>query len=153
MLTDYVVPGNLMYDFRRRMDRLFSDMSPEYLPAWPFSSLSGALPASNIAETKDAWYIEMAAPGIKEDQITLSIVGNDLNIQVQRPEVQETECKGKFWRQERFDQSSSMSIALPNGVNMKEISAELTNGVLLVRLPKTEESLAKKIDVKAIKDK
>ncbi len=151
MLTEYAAPSNLMYDFRRQLDRIFSDRSDEFLPAWPFSSLSGTLPASNICEGKDAWYVEMAAPGIKDDQVSLSVAGNDLTIQIQRPQIEETEQKGRYWRQERYSQSSSMSISLPNGVNTKDISAELDNGILVIRLPKTEVSQPKKINVKAKK--
>ncbi len=147
MLSEYLVPGNMF----RQMNRFFPDWSADYLPAWPFSSLSGALPESNLCESKDAWYLEMSAPGIKEDQISLSIAGSDLTVQIQRPEVQETEKTGKYWRRERFEQSSSMSIALPDGVNTKDISAELENGVLVIRLPKTEVTEPKKIDVKAKK--
>lgn len=147
MLSDYIMPGNMF----RQMNRFLNDWSPEYLPSWPFSSLSSSLPASNLCESKDSWYLEIAAPGIKEDQVSLSIAGNDLTVQIQRPEVDETEMSGKYWRQERFDQSSSISIALPNGINTKEISAELSNGVLVIRLPKTEVTEPKKIDVTAKK--
>ena len=136
MLTQCVVPEKLMLDFGRRMGRLLADFAPETQPSLPLSSLSGVLPATNIWENQDAWFVELAAPGVKQDQISISVVGNDLNVQIDRPPVEETQKNGKFWRQERFDQSQSMTLALPGGVDSQDITAEIEDGILLIRLPK-----------------
>lgn len=152
MLTQCVVPEKLMLDFGRRMGRLLADLAPETQPSLPLSSLSGVLPATNIWENQDAWFVELAAPGVKQDQISISLVGNDLNVQIDRPQIQETEKTGKFWRQERFDQSQSMTLALPGGVDSQEISAEIEDGILLIRLPKNEANQVKKIAVQAKQD-
>ncbi len=147
MLTQCVVPEKLMLDFGRRMGQLLADFAPETQPPLPLSSLSGVLPATNIWENQDAWFVELAAPGVKQDQISISVVGNDLNVQIDRPQVDETQNTGKYWRQERFDQSQSMTLALPGGVNSQDITAEIEDGILLIRLPKDEANQVKTIAV------
>lgn len=149
MLTRCVVPEKLMLDFGRRMGQLLADFAPETQPSLPLSSLSGVLPATNIWENRNAWFVEMAAPGVKENQISISLVGNDLSVQIDRPQVEESEKSGKYWRRERFDQSQCMTLAIPGGVDSQEISAELEDGILVIRLPKNEENQTKKITVQS----
>ncbi|MDO4586873.1 MAG: Hsp20/alpha crystallin family protein [Planctomycetia bacterium] len=153
MLTEYIAPRNMMFDFRRRMDQFLSGLAQEAETVWPFNSLSGSLPASNIWENKEAYFVELAAPGIKEDNISLSMIGNELTIQLERPSCEETEKVGKFWRQERVNESSSMSISLPGVIDSKDITADLKNGILVIRVPKSEETQTKKICVNASKCK
>jgi len=147
MLTEYITPGNSLSDIQRRMNRFLSEWSPEFHSTWPFNSFSNALPASNVWENNEAYYIEMAAPGISEDQVSLSMVGNELTIQLKRPEFDELRNNGKYWQQERIRQSSSMSLSLQDSVDSNDITANLDNGVLLIRIPKSEKTQVRKISV------
>ncbi|MDO5554299.1 MAG: Hsp20/alpha crystallin family protein [Planctomycetia bacterium] len=147
MLTEYVSPRNFLFDFRRRMNELFSDLTPEMRPSWPFSTLSGVLPASSVWETKNAYIIEMAAPGLTEDQIELDLVGNQLTIELAQPEVDETWKNARYWRQERSTEAQSVSLTLPSAVDAAAISAQVDNGLLVITLPKNAKSCAKKIAV------
>lgn len=147
MLTEYA-PRNPLFDFRRRMNELFHDLAPEMRPSWPFSTLSGVLPASSVWESKDAYVIEMAAPGLKQDQISLGLVGNQLTIELNRPEVEETREGFRYWRQERLTGSQSVSVMLPSAVDPEGIKADLDDGVLVITLPKTAQACARKIEVK-----
>ena len=146
MLTEYRNPENSMLDFSRRIGRLFAEMTPT-ATEWPFNSLSGALPASNIWEDSKAYYIEMAAPGIDSDQIELSLVGNELTVTLNRPELEETDRTRRYIRRERFTQASSLGVTLPGSVDADQITADLENGILLIRLPKTADAQVKKIGV------
>ena len=146
MLTEYCHPENPMLDFSRRIGRLFAEMTPT-ASEWPFNSLSGALPASNIWEDSKAYFIEMAAPGIDSDQIDLALVGNELTVTLNRPEVEELDSTRRYIRRERFAQSSSLGVTLPGSVDASGITADLENGVLLIRLPKSADAQVKKIGV------
>lgn len=148
MLTEYRVPANPMFDFGRQMGRLFSQMANPAQSFWPFNSLSGMLPASNIWEDNKAFYIEIAAPGVTAEQVELSLLGNELTVTLKRNPPELVEREGKFLRQERWSEDTSLSVSLPEGIDEDEISADLQNGVLLICVPKSKEAQAKKISVK-----
>lgn len=148
MLTEYRVPANPMLDFGRQMGRFFSQMAAPAQPFWPFNSLCGMLPASNIWEDSKNYYIEVAAPGVAADQVELSLLGNDLTVTLKRNQTEQSERGGKFLRRERMSEDSTLSVSLPDGIDEGDISADLENGILLVQIPKSKESQAKKIPVK-----
>ena len=148
MLTDYRVPENPFVDFRRQMGRFFSEMAGVNRSDWPFNSLSGSLPSSNIWETDKAFFIEVSAPGIEADQIGLSMLGSELTVTLTRPEVDEVTENRRYLRQERIGESSSLGITLPASADVNAITADVKNGVLTIRIPKSESAQVKKIEVK-----
>jgi HSP20 family protein len=90
----------------------------------------------------------MDAPGLKVEDIDVQINGNLLTVSGQRAE--EKEEKGRmFHRIERRHGTFSRTITLPCAVNDEKVDAQYRDGVLRLTLPKTEESKAHKIAVKA----
>lgn len=150
MLTQYRIPTRPMLDYSRQMGRFFQEFSPTGGPAWPFNSLFGSLPTSNIWENKAAYFVEISAPGVGSENCSLSLLGNELTVTIDRPGLDEIEKNGKYLRQERMSESSTLGITLPEGIDAQQISADLKNGVLLIRLPKTEAAQAKKIEVNTL---
>jgi HSP20 family protein len=110
---------------------------------------SGAMaPALDLSETDTSIDVRMDLPGIAAKDIDVQVSGNVLTISGRREE--EKEEKGRtFHRVERRYGDFSRSVTLPCAVVEDEVAAEYHDGVLTVKLPKTEESKAHKIKVKA----
>jgi HSP20 family protein len=101
----------------------------------------------DVAETEKSLEIHMDLPGVTAKDIDIQVNGNLLTISGERKE--EKEEKGKtFHRVERSYGSFSRTVTLPCDVNENEVAAEYKDGVLTIKLPKTEESKAHKIKVK-----
>jgi HSP20 family protein len=109
---------------------------------------AGAMvPALDMSESDSSIDVRMDLPGITAKDIDIQISGNVLTVSGKREE--EKEEKGKtFHRVERRYGDFSRSVTLPSAVEESEIAAEYRDGVLTIKLPKTEESKAHKIKVK-----
>lgn len=99
-------------------------------------------PAVNVAETEDAFKVEVAAPGFEKQHFALNVENGHLIVSAKREEkTEETqENKGRFLRREFRYESFKRSFKLPNSVNQDSISAVYENGVLNIELPKKEEA-------------
>jgi HSP20 family protein len=105
------------------------------------------VPAVNIAEKKDRFDVNLAAPGMKKEDFNIDVEGNVLTISAETK--QEKEEKDERYTRKEFNYSSfSRSFTLPDGVNKEKIDATYENGLLTVALPKTED--AKKASAKHI---
>ena len=105
------------------------------------------IPALDMAESDTSIDVRMDLPGMAAKDIDIQINGNVLTVSGQRDE--EKEEKGKtFHRVERRSGSFSRSVTLPCNVIESEVAAEYLDGVLAIKLPKTDESKAHKIKVK-----
>ena len=104
-------------------------------------------PALDLSETDTAIDVRMDLPGIIAKDIDIQVNGNVLTVSGERKE--EKEEKGKtFHRVERHYGNFSRSVTLPCTIAESEVAAEYKDGVLTIKLPKTEESKAHKIKVK-----
>ncbi|MEX2306262.1 MAG: Hsp20/alpha crystallin family protein [Pirellulales bacterium] len=113
------------------------------------SWFTGAMvPALDVSETDTSIDVRMDLPGTTAKDIDIQISGNVLTVSGKREE--EKEEKGKtFHRVERRYGNFSRSVTLPCTVVESEVAAEYRDGVLTIKLPKTEESKAHKIKVKS----
>jgi HSP20 family protein len=108
----------------------------------------GFVPALDLSETKDAYLVEAAVPGLKPEDLEITLENNVLTIRGETR--QETEDKQRnYHRVERRFGSFQRSITLPNTVKADAIKAELENGVLKLEIPKAEEVKPRKIEVSA----
>lgn len=107
-------------------------------------------PALDILEDKDTLVIKADLPGLKEEDVDISVQGNTLTIRGERKQESEAKEKG-FYRCERYYGSFQRSLDLPYPVDQSKIKASYKGGVLEVRLPKAEEAKAKKIKIE-VKD-
>jgi HSP20 family protein len=107
---------------------------------------TGWAPVADVEEQDDAYVVQVELPGVKPEDVTIELVGNELTV---TGEVQEEERKGvvrkKMRRYGRFD----YRIALPNQLDAEKVDAKLTDGILTVRVPKSERAQRKQIEVKA----
>jgi len=107
-------------------------------------------PLFDVRETNDAFILQADMPGVVEKDLDISLTNNRLIVSGKRESEQEV--KGEtYYRSERTHGSFSRSFNLPTDVDANKVTAELKNGVLFVQLPKTGESMARKIPVHAEK--
>lgn len=106
------------------------------------------IPSLDLSETDDAVEVKMDVPGVKPADIDIQINGNLLTISGQRQE--EKQEKGRtFHRVERRSGGFSRTVTLPCTVDEAKVDAQYRDGILRVNMPKTAESKAHKIKVKA----
>jgi len=114
----------------------------EFFNDFPFAGLrnwtTSSVPAVNIAETKDEYRIEVAAPGLDKDDFKVNIEDDTLTISANKEEKKE-EKDETYTRREFSYTSFSRSFNLPDTVDSEKIKAEHKNGVLTIYVPKKEE--------------
>jgi HSP20 family protein len=104
-------------------------------------------PTVDIAETAEEFQIKAELPEVKKEDVKVAVDQRVLRIEGERK--QEKEEKGKkFHRVERSYGSFLRTFTLPDNVDEGNVKAEFKDGVLNVRLPKTEKAKPKAIDIK-----
>jgi HSP20 family protein len=104
-------------------------------------------PALDISERRDAYVVTVEVPGIKPEELDITLEDGLLTIQGERRFSQETSDQ-QWHRVERRYGSFRRSITLPSQVQADKIEASFENGVLEVVVPKAEEAKPKKITVR-----
>ena len=129
--------------FTGEMNRLFNTL---------FDAAGGGdqrwVPAMDLFEAGDHFVLRADLPGLTEGDVSLEVQDNSLTISGERKSEHE-QSEGGWYRIERSFGSFSRSLTLPEGVNPEAISAEFTNGVLEVRIPKPEERKPRRVEIKA----
>ncbi|GAB2557649.1 Hsp20/alpha crystallin family protein [Spirosoma aerophilum] len=107
------------------------------------------VPAVNVKENETGFLLELAAPGLKKEDLKINVENNKLTI-AYKSEVKTDETADKFTRHEFGFTSFERNFKLPKSVNADAIKAAYTDGILTVELPKVEvkeEKLVKEITV------
>lgn len=143
-LTSWPVFGRLS-DLRTEIDRMFE--SPFAELARTSSLLSGWMPAVDLHEEKDHFTVTAELPGMKKDDIGLALHEGCLSISGER-RAERKEEDAEVHRSERFVGRFQRTLSLPRPVDSGKITARYKDGILTVKLPKTEEAKPKQIEVK-----
>lgn len=131
------------------LDRRFDDLWGRGLWRLPVEE-RGWMPAVDVFEKADKFVVKAELPGIKEEDIHVSVVGDTLSIRGEKKT--ETEVKEEdYYRSERSYGSFYRSIPIPSNVNADKISASFEDGVLEVALPKSAKGKPRKLTVSAKK--
>jgi len=128
---------------RRMLDESFGGLglsSPRLMEGTSWS------PMVDIEERDDAYVIEAELPGVKRQDVNIELVGNELAI---TGEIKERERKGAVRRRTRRTGRFEYRVTLPNQVDAEKIEADLDQGVLTVRVPKSEREQRRKIEIKS----
>jgi HSP20 family protein len=127
---------------REAVNRLFEE---SFVPSAPGRS-NGFVPALDLSETPEAYFVEMAVPGMKAEDLNVTVENGVLTISGEVK--QNTESKERnFHRVERRYGRFSRSVSLPASVRGDAIEARLDSGVLFLNIPKAEEVKPRKITV------
>ena len=144
-------PWDELREMERHMDEMMRHplmMRRRPLVWWrvPTEEL-GWTPSVEVYEKGDNFVVRAELPGMKKEELDISVLGDTLTIKGERKtesEVKEEDyyrcelCYGKF----------SRSVALPTAVEAGKVEANYENGILEITLPKAKEAKPKKIDVK-----
>ena len=135
-------PFRELEQLQEHMDRL---MQGVWSPAG--GGNGGAwMPVTDIEETDDAWVIEAELPGVNRKDVNVEMRDSELII---TGEIIEKQRKGVLRRQTRKTGEFEYRVTLPGDSDAEHIEANLHDGVLTVRVPKTEQAKPRRIEVKA----
>ncbi len=105
-----------------------------------------AWPAIDIAERDDTVLVRAEVPGLKPEEIDISVYGDTLTISGEKKESKEDQGDG-FYHLESSYGSFRREVVLPTDVDETKIEAVCKDGVLSITLPKAEKSKAVKVKV------
>lgn len=143
--SDFSNPFAELARAKREMDRIFSNFSGRW-PSGTFGFGSGVFPALNVSENGDVLFVEAEIPGVRAEDLDISVEGNTLVLRGERkPDSPESVS---YHRRERVSGRFSKSITLPYDVQADNVQAECQNGVLRLTLPKAEHAKPRSIPVK-----
>jgi len=108
---------------------------------------SGTWPRVDITEEDNTYVIKADIPGLDKKDISVTVENGTLRIEGEKKEELKKE-KDKYFHLERTYGRFSRNFALPEEVDANGIDAKMNNGVLELRLPKTEKARPKAIEVK-----
>lgn len=132
--------------------RRLSSALDEAFGTWPQDEGNGAitsawLPPCDVFEDKDTVKIVAEVPGVRPEDVKLSLENNLLTIRGEKRQQAEERTE-RVHRYERSYGSFERSFALPSTVDPDKISANYENGILTVTIPKAERARPREIPVK-----
>ncbi len=149
MLLRRVWPSRPMFEnpfsdfdqLRREMLRVFDSVAGS-------ETSPGVFPPMNVTQDDNNYYVRAELPGIKGSDISVTALRNRVSISGKR-EIPDENGKVSYHRKERAEGEFSRSLSLPGEVAADKVEAHYANGVLLLTLPKAEETKPRQIAVKA----
>jgi HSP20 family protein len=139
-------PFRDLISLREAMDRLFEESFIRPRAGW-LAPLGTEALAVDMYETDQDVIVKSSVPGIKPEDIDITITGDTLTIKGETKAEEKIE-RANYVRQERRYGAFSRSLTLPTTIVAEQAKAEFENGVLTLTLPKAEEVKPKTIKVK-----
>ncbi len=133
----------LMPGLGRELDRLFGTFG---MPG-VFTGNAAAFPALNVWEDGDNLLLEAEVPGLSMDDLEILIQGDELTLRGARRPLDAPNAT--YLRRERAAGEFVRYFSLPYEVDADRVEATLRNGVLTIRLPKSERAKARRIQVRS----
>ena len=143
---DAVARWNPIQELEQEFGQLFERLNRLVPTAGEGLAGFGWIPAVDLEETDDAFVVEAELPGVKREDVDVSWRDRELSI---TGEVKEREHKGLLRHTTRRTGRFSYRVTLPADVDPDNVEASLRDGVLHVRLPKTQVNQPRRIEVKA----
>lgn len=137
-------PVREMMTLREAMDHLFDDAFTRPLSM----SAVSAMPAIDLYQTADEIVVKAALPGLKPDEVQISVTGEVLTLRGEFKQQEEKKEATWHMREQRYG-SFERSIMLPTEVQTDKAKADFENGILTVSLPKAEAVKPRTINIKA----
>ncbi|MEW6218190.1 MAG: Hsp20/alpha crystallin family protein [Thermodesulfobacteriota bacterium] len=124
----------------REMDRLLYGVPSAVSPRM------GVFPALTVSEDRDALYVRAEMPGIKAEDVEISLEDGTLLLKGERRPIQ-PEGNVSYHRRELEYGRFSRAITLPSKIRMDKVKATTRDGILTITLPKAEEAKPRRITV------
>ncbi len=139
-------PARDFLNIRDEIDRMFDEFFGT-LPERVTTGLENVwTPSVDISETDNDIIVTAELPGVKKDDVKISLQDNVLTIRGEKKQEKE-EKNENYHRVERAYGMFQRSFTLPTTVDPKKIKATFKDGVLKIKLPKTEEARMKEIPI------
>jgi HSP20 family protein len=137
-------PFTELGELRSRLDRMFDDLWSGH--AVTTSGERTFTPAIDVVREDDKLVLHAEVPGIKPDEVKIEVEDDILTVSGQHKEEEEQKDKHFLHRERRFG-SFRRSLALPPGVNAKDIKATTHDGVVEVTIPLPKEQPKEKVTI------
>ena len=136
-------PLRELAQLHQRMSQLMSSV----LDTQPFAATAqGWTPLADVTETDDAYLVEIEVPGVDRKNLSVEVAAGELRVS---GEIIEKEKVGWLRHRTRRIGQFAYRTALPGDIDTDHVSADLADGVLTVRAPKTEAAKPRRITVNA----
>lgn len=142
-LTKWKPFGDLL-SLHDRVDRLFEDSFKRDLPQ--SAGFDTWYPVSDIYETKDEYVFKLEVPGMTRDDVNIEFHDNVLSIKGEKKQEKEVK-EENYHRIESYIGSFSRSFTVPQNADPKNISASMKDGMLELRIAKSEEKKPRAIAI------
>lgn len=126
-----------LFELNKEMNRVIKTAGVSGKANWP---------ETNTYENTDEYILVSKVPGIEKDNIDISLKDNSLTIKGVRNK--ETDENLKRHLDERFSGNFERNFMLNNKIDIENIKAEASDGLLIIKLPKSVEMKPKKIEIK-----
>jgi HSP20 family protein len=126
-------------ELRSRFDRMFGELTESREHAWT--------PAIDVVRENGNLVMRADVPGIKPEEVKIEVEDDILTVSGEHEERKEEKDK-RFLRRERRYGSFRRSMALPAGVEAKDIKAKTRDGVVEVTIPLPKETKKEAITIK-----
>jgi HSP20 family protein len=105
----------------------------------------------NIREDEDAYVLSALVPGLKSDELNIQVLEDALRIQgeYKRSRPEDKADESSYLVRELPDGSFTRTLRLPAAIDAEHVEANITDGVLTLRLPKAESARPKQIKIKS----
>jgi HSP20 family protein len=134
-----------MMTLREAMNRLFDDSFTRPVGA---SGISSVIPAIDLYQTNDEVVVKASLPGLKADDVQLSVTGDALTLRGEFKASNEKQEATYHIRERRYG-SFERALMLPTAVQTDKAKADFENGILTITLPKADAVKPKTISIKA----
>ena len=139
-------PIGELLSLRSAMDRLFED---SFVRPREWGSLGSGSVALDVSTTADALVIEAALPGVKPEDVDVTVENGTLTIRA-TASSERRETEGEYLVQEIRRGEFARSVALPSGLEADKATATFENGVLTLRVPKAEQVKPRQIRISPV---
>ena len=140
-------PFGEMLTLRQAMDRLLDD---DFRPSrWLAGGLDGPALPLDVTTTTDSLTIEAALPGIKPEDVDITVENGTVTISGRTADERKAE-EGSYVLQEIRRGSFSRSVTLPNGLEPDKANATFENGILRLEIPKAEQVKPRQIKISPV---
>jgi HSP20 family protein len=140
-------PFRELEELSERLNRVFGRLPVRRDNSKEALTVADWVPAVDISESEGEYLIKAELPGVKKEDIKVTLQEGVLTIQGERK--QEKEEKGKkYHRIERSYGTFMRSFTLPDSADDSKVSAEFKDGLLYLHVPKSEKAKPKAIEVK-----
>jgi HSP20 family protein len=146
-LARWTPMGNLQ-SFQDEMNRMFNQFFRGGTGEEAGWGVRTWTPPVDLYETDDALILKAELPGVSKDDVSIEIHQNTLVLRGQRKHEAEVQ-QDRYHRVERAYGTFQRSFVLPTMVDQKKVQATYKDGVLELRLPKSEAAKPKRIAIQS----